>query len=313
MSCARRCRSYVQLVADLNAGKGTAGKLLKSEELHDQLKASMVQDRHYDRQDQCGSGHDRPTAGEPTVVRYAERRDWRDAAVDQGYSRESQEVPADQTGTVLKRLVVNADDFGFTRDVNEGIVEAHQGGILTATTLMANGVAFDHAVELARANPDFDVGCHLVLVGGKSVLAGEDALPADVPDLLKRLALRRISPYDELRAQVERIIAAGIRPTHLDTHKHTHLLFPVLDAVARLVRRSSGFAWVRRPFDFPLSGGKPTPWAKRMLSESLGVLRSRFHSRLAAHGCRTTDYFAGFQLTGYLRVEELVGTHSCAA
>ena len=144
-----------------------------------------------------------------------------------------------------------------------------------------------------------------MLVGGKSLLKGEDALPADVPDLLKRLALRRISPYDELRAQVERIIAAGIRPTHLDTHKHTHLLFPVLDAVARL-SQEFGIPWVRRPFDFPLSGGKPTPWGKRLLSGSLGALRSRFHSRLAARGCRTTDYFAGFQLTGYLRVEESV-------
>ena len=49
----------------------------------------------------------------------------------------------------MRRLVVNADDFGFTRDVNEGIVEAHSRGILTATTLMANGTAFGHAVELA--------------------------------------------------------------------------------------------------------------------------------------------------------------------
>jgi predicted glycoside hydrolase/deacetylase ChbG (UPF0249 family) len=54
-----------------------------------------------------------------------------------------------------------------------------------------------------------------------------------------------------------------------------------------------------------LSGGKPTPWGKRMLSQSLQVLRARFHKRLAQRGCRTTDYFAGFQLTGYLRVEEL--------
>jgi predicted glycoside hydrolase/deacetylase ChbG (UPF0249 family) len=206
----------------------------------------------------------------------------------------------------LKRLVVNADDFGFTRDVNDGIVAAHQRGILTATTLMANGVAFDHALDLAKSNPELDVGCHLVLVGGMSVARPGQALPEDVPELLKQLALRRIAPYDELRAQVERITQAGIRPTHLDTHKHTHLLFPVLDAVARLSEEFR-IPWVRRPFDFPLSGGKPTPRAKRIISQGLHVLRTRFHRRLAARGCRTTDYFAGFQLTGYLRVEELVG------
>jgi predicted glycoside hydrolase/deacetylase ChbG (UPF0249 family) len=77
----------------------------------------------------------------------------------------------------LKRLVVNADDFGFTRDVNDGIVAAHQRGILTATTLMANGVAFDHAVDLAKSNPELDVGCHLVLVGGMSVARPGQALP----------------------------------------------------------------------------------------------------------------------------------------
>ena len=50
-----------------------------------------------------------------------------------------------------RQLVVNADDFGFTPDVNEGIVEAHRHGILTATTLMANGAAFDDAVGITAA------------------------------------------------------------------------------------------------------------------------------------------------------------------
>ena len=83
-----------------------------------------------------------------------------------------------------KQLVVNADDFGFTPDVNEGIMEAHRDGILTATTLMANGAAFDHAVRLARQTPALDVGCHLVLVGGRSLLPGRRPLPASVPELL---------------------------------------------------------------------------------------------------------------------------------
>ena len=65
-----------------------------------------------------------------------------------------------------RQLVVNADDFGFTPDVNEGIVEAHRHGILTATTLMANGAAFEDAVRLARERPTLDIGCHLVLIGG---------------------------------------------------------------------------------------------------------------------------------------------------
>ncbi|MEO8659446.1 MAG: ChbG/HpnK family deacetylase [Bryobacteraceae bacterium] len=201
-------------------------------------------------------------------------------------------------------LVVNADDFGFTRDVNEGIVAAHRDGILTATTLMANGSAFDHAVELARANPELDVGCHLVLVGGRSVSFPAVPLPATVTALLQAVALRRIVPYDELRAQVDRILAAGIRPYHLDTHKHTHLFPPVLDAVARLSEEYR-IPWVRRPFDLPLTGDN-VPWSKQAISHSLGFLRRRFHRVLTNRGCRVTDHFAGFQITGRFHAADVV-------
>jgi predicted glycoside hydrolase/deacetylase ChbG (UPF0249 family) len=125
---------------------------------------------------------------------------------------------------VPKYLVVNADDFGFTRDVNAGIVDAYGTGILRATTLMANGEAFADAVALARANPALDIGCHLVLVQGRSVANPGTTLPDTVTDLLRALALRRIDPYRELRAQVVHILEAGMEPSHLDTHKHTHLL-----------------------------------------------------------------------------------------
>jgi len=203
----------------------------------------------------------------------------------------------------LKQLIVNADDFGFTPDVNAGIVEAHRRGVLTATTLMANGAAFDDAVRLARETPSLDIGCHLVLIGGESLVTGKP-LPASVPQLLGALARRRIRPYEELKAQVRKILDAGIRPTHLDTHKHTHLAPPVLDAVARLGEEFD-IRWVRRPMDFPMSA-VPVPLVKRLTSNALSVMRSRFHRVLTRHGCRTTDHFAGFQITGTFRTQELV-------
>ncbi len=201
--------------------------------------------------------------------------------------------------------MVNADDFGFTRDVNEGIVEAHRKGILTATTLMANGAAFEHAVRLARETPSLDVGCHLVLAGGQSLVDPDRRLPSSVALLVAALAARKLPIEDELAAQVERILASGIRPTHLDTHKHTHLLPPVLEAVARMAERF-GIRWVRRPFDFPLdSSANGIPWSKRVVSRALGSLRRRVHRTLEHHGCRTTDHFAGFQITGRYRTGEL--------
>jgi hopanoid biosynthesis associated protein HpnK len=204
-----------------------------------------------------------------------------------------------------KQLVVNADDFGFTPDVNEGIIQAHREGILTAATLMANGEAFDDAVALARENPSLDIGCHLVLVEGRSLVSG-NSFPETPGALLAAIARRRIQVYRELRAQVERIIGAGIQPTHLDTHKHTHLVPPVLEAVARLAEEF-GIGWVRRPFDFPLTAGHAAvPVLKRLTSTVLGFARPRFHRVLEAHHCRTTDHFAGFGITGRLRTPELV-------
>ena len=204
-----------------------------------------------------------------------------------------------------KQLVVNADDFGFTPDVNLGIVDAHRRGILTATTLMANGAAFENALRLARETPTLDIGCHLVLIGGRSLMSGKE-YPRTVAQLIGALARREIRPYEELAAQVQRVVDSGIRPTHLDTHKHTHLAPPVLDAVARL-GEEFGIRWVRRPFDFPLTTLRGTvPRLKRATSSALGLLRRRFHRVLEKHGCRTTDHFAGFQITGRFRTAELV-------
>jgi predicted glycoside hydrolase/deacetylase ChbG (UPF0249 family) len=204
-----------------------------------------------------------------------------------------------------KRLVVNADDLGFTPDVNRGVLEAHRDGILTAATLMANGDAFEDAVRLARQTPTLDVGCHLVLIGGRSLVPPHAALPASVPELLRALAARRIRVYEELAAQARRILAAGLEPTHLDTHKHTHLAPPVLEAVARVAEEFQ-IPWVRRPFDLPITAARAgVPWLKRAASRAMRTLDGRFQLVLEHHGCRTTDHFAGFQITGRFRTAEL--------
>ncbi|HLW76749.1 MAG TPA: ChbG/HpnK family deacetylase, partial [Bryobacteraceae bacterium] len=190
---------------------------------------------------------------------------------------------------MARRLIVNADDFGFTCDVNQGILEAHRDGILTATTLMAVGPAFDDAVQIAKEYPSLDVGCHLVLVQSPG-------LPPSVSKLIRALASSKINPYDEFSKQVRRILEAGIQPTHLDTHKHTHLLPPVLDAIAR-VSEEFKIPWVRRPFDFPRQPGS-SGLTRRLVSGSFALLRRRFARVLALHHCRSTDHFAGFKITG---------------
>ena len=170
---------------------------------------------------------------------------------------------------------------------------------------MANGAAFDDAVRLAQETLSLDVGCHLVLISGRSLLEPFAEFPKTTGEFLRALATRQIRPYEELAAQASKILAAGLKPTHLDTHKHTHLAPPVLDAVARIAEEFE-IPWVRRPFDFPLSGGQEIPWLKKATSRGLQVVRGRFHRVLEKHGCRTTDHFAGFQITGRFRAPELV-------
>jgi predicted glycoside hydrolase/deacetylase ChbG (UPF0249 family) len=204
---------------------------------------------------------------------------------------------------VARRLIVNADDFGFTRDVNDGIIEAHRSGILTATTLMANGDAFDHAVLLARGTPSLDIGCHLVLVQETSVFDPSRSLPSTLRELMQALLQRKLPVYEEFSAQVRKIARAGIRPSHLDTHKHTHLLPPVLDAVAR-VAREFGIRWVRRPFDFGIDGGAKI--TKSAVALGIRITRPGFTRALAE--LKTTDHFIGFQMTGNLHGTNLIDT-----
>jgi predicted glycoside hydrolase/deacetylase ChbG (UPF0249 family) len=73
----------------------------------------------------------------------------------------------------VRRLIINADDFGLTNGVNRAIVGAHTKGVVTSATLMANGRAFADAARMANAVPELSIGCHVVLIDGEPVLAAE--------------------------------------------------------------------------------------------------------------------------------------------
>lgn len=198
----------------------------------------------------------------------------------------------------MKRLIINADDFGFTTDVNAGIIAAHREGVLTAATLMGNGEAFEDAVRLARETPTLDIGCHLVLVQGRSVATGR-TLPQKPIDLLRALARGKIDVQCELRGQIERIVGAGIRPTHLDSHKHTHILPGIFREVVRLAEQFN-IPYVRLPLDHSMRIARvPCAFA------------SRYYRRFAyRHSVRMTDHFLGFRLTGSLDKESLAAALS---
>ncbi|MGB6340201.1 MAG: ChbG/HpnK family deacetylase [Candidatus Aminicenantaceae bacterium] len=148
----------------------------------------------------------------------------------------------------MKKVIINADDFGLVQGVNEGIVKAHQEGVLTSATLMANMPGFDQAVEMAGANPELGVGVHLNILRGQplspvkkvdSLLSRELRFIPSVANLLYRMALKRVS-FDEVerefRTQVERVQRAGIDPSHIDSEKHIHLIRPLFRIVLKLAK-----------------------------------------------------------------------------
>ncbi len=200
------------------------------------------------------------------------------------------------------RLIVNADDFGFTHDVNEGILESHLHGIVRSTSLMSNGAAFEDAVHLAKENEQLDVGCHLMLVQGESVSCPGSPL---APTLLKFLTQMPSREFllQEFRAQIERLLVFGIHPSHLDTHKHVHVIPRVLEAVLT-VADEYGIQWIRRPFDMPF--GVLQGWKRTCLSIAMHSFAIAFDKSMNKAASSTTDYFTGFALTGALHKQNLL-------
>jgi hopanoid biosynthesis associated protein HpnK len=219
----------------------------------------------------------------------------------------------------MKELIINADDFGLTNGVNEGVIRAHRDGVLTSATLMANQPAFEDAARRSRDNPRLGVGCHLVLVGGFAVsppreipsLVDDDGrLPQTLGKLVAKLSLgivRQSHIEREFRAQIERIRSAGIEPTHLDTHKHTHAHPRVMLALAN-VAKSFGITRVRNPFE-DLRDSWTT--AKINGGDSFSQLPAAAAARAATplfrlitrkHGLRSPDHFLGLTGTGRMNL-----------
>ena len=216
----------------------------------------------------------------------------------------------------MKRLIVNADDFGFTRGVNAGIIRAFKSGIVTSATIMANGEAFDDAVRLARENPGLGVGCHLAVVGERAVapasevrsLAPGGILPPTLTQLVIKLARGLVSTEEiarELRAQIECVMNAGITPTHLDTHKHSHTHPQVMEALVQ-VAAEFNIKCVRNPFEkvFGSAWRKPqAKWAylkQSALSAAIAPAAIRFKMLAREHGIKTPQRFLGVRRTGML-------------
>lgn len=213
-------------------------------------------------------------------------------------------------------LIVNADDFGLTPGVNRSIGELQRAGALSSATLMATGAYFDDAVAVARATPGLEVGCHVLLVDGTPVLPPSQiptlcpdgksfrpTLTAFVRDLFS-FRIRAAEVTAEAQAQMERVQGAGLRLSHFDTHKHTHLFSGILRPLLAAAR-GCGVPAVRNPFepDWALRATRGSATKLRRLAVvALGSQQRAFQRAVAASGLGTTRGTIGVLATGTLDV-----------
>jgi hopanoid biosynthesis associated protein HpnK len=220
----------------------------------------------------------------------------------------------------MKRLIINADDFGLTAKVNQAIIDAHSCGLLRSTSLLANGEAFASAVGLSRQAPGLGVGVHLNLTEGQpvapacsvpSLVHGQGFFARKPSSLWRALISGRVSTVDiekELRAQIEKVLAAGVVATHLDSHKHVH----ALPALGRMTIR------LARQYGIPAIRGVAERWSalgrllQRFPHARRAILRQRLNSltlaavsrgwsrQLRRAGVACAEHFYGLTPTGFL-------------
>jgi hopanoid biosynthesis associated protein HpnK len=219
----------------------------------------------------------------------------------------------------VRKLIVNADDFGLTAGVNRAIIDTHVDGVVSSATLMANGPAFDDAVTAARSAPNLSVGCHVVLVDGAPVsppdavdtlLAIRSAEPDKFYSSLSAFAARAmLGGFDrdqlvaEVTAQIRKIQSTGLQVTHLDTHKHAHV-FPEIFVALLRAARICGVPAIRNPF-VPVKAmharqfkGKRDLWKRYGQVRMLHTFSGQFLQRTKRAGLITPDGVVGVIETG---------------
>lgn len=199
--------------------------------------------------------------------------------------------------------------------MNHGILEGHEHGVVTSTTLMACGEKFDEAATLAAQAPKLSIGCHVVLVDGTPVLPASEVSsltgtnsPSRFRQSLVSFAclaaagrLDRAQIETEVTAQIKKLQAAGIQVSHVDSHKHTHMFPAVLKGVLSSAK-TCGIRAIRNPFE-PLVLATLRHWKRQFQLKLLESFRARFHAMLAEAGVTTPDGCVGIAATGGLNLD----------
>ena len=218
------------------------------------------------------------------------------------------------SGPADRILIVNADDLGLHTDINRGIEKAHREGIVTSASFSVVAVAFEDGVATCARCPHLDIGLHLTLVEERPLspakslggLARSDGqFPKDPSALVGRVLTGQVSGKAvrrELEAQLAKLLEVGIQPSHLDAHKHVHLLPTIWPAVVELALEND-IRWIRVPRFDPIGAGTPTPTLMVMRS-GLNVLQSV--RRASLRPLRSPDSTPALGHSGHLSTDRIL-------
>ena len=212
----------------------------------------------------------------------------------------------------MKKLIVNADDFGLHSEVNRGIIKGYQQGCIRSTSLMHTGAAVEEAAELARKNPDLGIGIHLTLVAEKPLLPADKVSTllddsghffADHMVFIKNFVQGKIDKgqlYAECEAQIARAMSLGLNITHLDSHQHLHTLPGITGMCVELMRKYNIQA-MRYPGEaFTFTGHYPASLFRRAAKCGLTVCAGIARSKAKCYNIKMPDAFFGMLAGGHM-------------
>jgi len=220
-----------------------------------------------------------------------------------------------------RSAIITGDDFGFSSEVNRAIIEAHERGVLTSTSLMVTGEAFEEAVAMAHSHPELAVGLHLVVICGRSAAA-----PHQIPHLVDPRGQFSTSPTQaglryqfsraargelrlEIRSQLEKFRKTGLRLSHVDGHLHMHMHPIVLEALLKVANEFEIRA-IRLPWEelgITLRVNRSDLLTKCATSWIFGRLRRYGERRLKSAGIEFTDRVYGLLQSGRMTEDYLLG------
>lgn len=210
----------------------------------------------------------------------------------------------------MKKLIVNADDFGRHELINRAVEQAFNGGCLRSASLMAGGIAFDDAVKLAKNLRGLGVGIHFTLANGNPILPPEEIPTLTTADgkfhgdyviFLKRYLSGKISLEEvrsELAAQLEKISRTGLNLTHFDSHQHLHHVPGIIDIALDLAAAKNISAMrvaETRIFDGELKN----------LGQLIGRAGLSSLAKFAAHRARKKNFIAPEHFAGIVAGESV--------